>query len=86
VNFRVRKTLKIYRSAYKHGVAKRDIEHVLRYPIRVIHKDDETRLYLGGGLDADLLEVITTLQADGVEIAVHAMKMRSRYATLLPRE
>jgi len=76
----------VYGSAFKHGVSEADIRHVLRQAIRVIDQDDGTRLYLGVGTAAELLEVITIPRSDGSELAVHAMKMRARYANLLPRE
>jgi hypothetical protein len=76
----------IYGSALKHGVSRSDIVHVLRHPMKVIDQDDETRLYLGAGRDGRLLEVITLPRADGSELALHAMNMRSKYANLLPRE
>lgn len=75
-----------YKSAFKHGVAKSDIEHVMRHPMMVVNQDDETRLYLGAATNSELLEVITIPRTDGSELAVHAMKMRPRYANLLPRE
>jgi hypothetical protein len=47
-------------------------------------RNDGTRVYLGAARNAELLEVITLVQADNSEIAVHAMKMRAKYATLIP--
>jgi hypothetical protein len=76
----------IYGSAFKHGVSKVDIKHVLRHAIRIIDQDDGSRLYLGAATNGELLEVVTYPRPDGSELAVHAMKMRPRYANLLPRE
>jgi hypothetical protein len=73
-------------AAFKHGIEVADIRHAVTYPMRVLDKDDELRLYLGPARNGELLEVITSRRPDGVEIAVHAMKMRSKYETLLPRE
>jgi hypothetical protein len=73
-------------SAYKHGVAKADIKHVLKHAIRIIDQDDGSLLYLGAATNGRLLEVVTYPRPDGSELAVHAMKMRPRYANLLPRD
>jgi hypothetical protein len=48
-------------------------------------RDNGTRLYLGSARNADLLEVATIL-TDGLEIAIHAMKMRQKFRRLLPGE
>jgi hypothetical protein len=76
----------LYDSAFKHGVAKADIKHALKHAIRVIDHDDGSRLYLGAAADGELLEVVAYPRPDGSELVVHAMKMRPRYANLLPRE
>jgi hypothetical protein len=54
--------------------------------MQVIGREDGGRLYLGAGRNAELLEVITVLRADESELAIHAMKMRARYANLLEGE
>jgi hypothetical protein len=82
----VTKMRRIHETAFKHGVSAADINHALKHPMRVIPQEDGTRVYLGAGADAEPLEVITVVRTDGSEIAVHAMKMRPKYATLLPRE
>jgi hypothetical protein len=86
MNFRVMRMRELYPSAFKHGVTEADMKHVLTHPIQIIDQDDGTRLYLGAGTDAVLLEVITIPRSDGSEIAIHAMRMRPKYANLLPRE
>jgi hypothetical protein len=45
---------------------------------------DDTRLYLGPARSGDLLEVVTIVRNDGSELAIHAMRMRSKYQRLLP--
>jgi hypothetical protein len=37
----------IHGSAFKHGVAKAGIQHVLRHAIRIMDQDDGSLLYLG---------------------------------------
>ena len=86
MNFRVRKMREVHPSALKHGIAVADIEHALRHPMKVLEGDDGSRLHLGTGRNAELLEVITTSRPDGSEQAIHAMRMRAKYAILLPRE
>jgi len=83
VSFRLTKMRRVHDSALRHGIAVGDIEHTLRQPIRVIERDDGSYLYLGAGRNAELLEVITVLKADGSELAIHAMKLRAKYANLL---
>jgi hypothetical protein len=86
MSFRVKRMREIYPSALKHGVAKADINHGLKQAIRIIDQDDGLRLYLGAATNGELLEVLTYPRPDGSELVVHAMKMRPRYASLLPRE
>jgi hypothetical protein len=86
VSFRVKEVREIYGSALKHGSSKADIKHALRHAIRIIDQDDGSLLYLGAAINGELLEVVTYPRPDGSELVVHAMKMRPRYANLLPRE
>jgi hypothetical protein len=46
--------------------------------------DNDTRLYLGPGRNAALLEVVTIVRDDGSELAIHAMAMRPKQQRLLP--
>ena len=46
-------------------------------------QDDDTRLYLGPSRDAGLLEIVTVVRNDGSELAIHAMRMRTKYRQLL---
>jgi hypothetical protein len=77
---------RVHGTALKHGVSAADIKHALKHPMRVIPQEDGTCVYLGSARNAEPLEVVTLPQPDGSELAVHAMKMRPKYATLLPRE
>ncbi len=47
---------------------------------------NDTRLNLGPARNADLLEVLTVLRDDGSELAIHAMKMRTKYQRLRPED
>jgi hypothetical protein len=86
MTFRVVRMRRVHPAALKHGVSVLDIEHAMRHPIRVIPREDGARLYLGPARNVDLLEVLTVLQPDESQLAIHAMKMRPRYANLMPRE
>jgi len=48
--------------------------------------NDDAHLYLGPARNGGMLEVVSALRPDGSEIVIHAMKMRPKYANLLPRE
>jgi hypothetical protein len=76
----------IHSAALKHGVAVADVRHALRNPLRFLDLSDGRYLYLGTARNGELLEVITARRPDESEIAIHAMKMRMKYANLLPRE
>lgn len=75
--------LEIHPSARKHEIADADIEHAVRHAMSIDDRDNQTRLYLGAGRSAELLEVVTIARADRREVAIHAMKMRSKYRRLL---
>lgn len=76
----------VHPGALKHGIRPIDIWHAVRHPMRVFERDDGLRVYLGPGRSGELLEVITSRRKNGIEIAIHAMKMRPKYANLIPRE
>ena len=71
-------------SAHKHGITDQDIEHAVTHAMAIEDRDDDTRLYLGPARDATLLEIVTIVRDDATELAIHAMRMRSRYRRLLP--
>jgi hypothetical protein len=78
--------VEIHPSARKHGIADEDIEHAVENAMSIDERDDDTRLYLGPALDAELLEVVTIVRDNGSELAIHAMPMRPNYLRLLPGE
>jgi hypothetical protein len=86
MSFRVRRMREVHPAALRHGVPAADIEHALRHALRIREEDDRRRLYLGPAPNGELLEVVTSLRPDLSEVAIHAMKMRPKYANLLPRE
>lgn len=44
---------------------------------------DETTLYLGPARTAHLLEIVAVKREGEAELAIHAMRMRSKYERLL---
>ena len=78
--------MEIHPSARRHGVSDWDIEHAVANAMAIENRDDDTRLYLGAGRSAALLEVVTIVRNDGSELAIHAMKMRAAYQRLLSGE
>jgi hypothetical protein len=78
--------VEVHRSARRHGIDDRDIEHAVTNALAIEEQADDTRLYLGPARSANLLEVVTIVRADGSELAIHAMKMRRKYQRLLPGE
>ena len=76
--------MEIHQSARTHGIADEDIEHATTHAMAIEDQDDDTRLYLGPSRGADLLEVVTIVRDDGSELAIHAMRMRTKYQRLLP--
>jgi hypothetical protein len=76
--------VKIHPSARKHGVAEEDIEHAVEHAMSVDDQNDDTRLYLGPGRNAKLLEVVTIVRDEGSELVIHAMRMRTKYRRLPP--
>jgi GNAT superfamily N-acetyltransferase len=79
-------TLAIHPSARKHGIADDDIGHAVDHAMSIDDRQNDTRLYLGPARNADLLEVATIHYVGRTEVAIHAMKMRSKYKKLLSGE
>jgi len=75
--------VEVHLSARKHGIADEDIEHAVTNAMTIDDQDNDTRLYLGPARSGDLLEVVTVVRADAPELAIHAMKMRTKYTGLL---
>lgn len=67
-------------SARKHGVRDGDIEHAVRYPLRVVAQGGGRDLVIGADRSGRLLEVIV-LDDDPDEepVVIHAMALRPKY-------
>ncbi len=86
MSFRITRVRSFHEAAFRHNVSASDIVHALEHPMRVIDQGDGRRLYLGSGRSGELLEVVAVSQADKSQLVIHAMPMRTGYATLLPGE
>lgn len=75
--------VEIHPSARKHGIRDGDILHAMKNALAIAYLDDQRRVYVGHGRNAALLEVMTSISTDGSELAIHAMKMRRKFAHLL---
>jgi hypothetical protein len=73
-------------SARRHGIADADIKHAVDHAMRIIDQKDDLRLYLGPTRNAGPIEVVTVMRIAPAEIAIHAMKMRSKYSSCLSGE
>jgi len=73
-------------SSLKHGVSKADIEHAIAYSFSVdeVGEDPSRWLILGPGTDGSILEVVVLDRPNG-PCVIHAMKMREKYRSLLPK-
>jgi hypothetical protein len=79
-------SLLIHPSARKHGLDDEDIEHAVKNAMSIDDQEEDLRLYLGPTRNAELIEVVTVVRADRLEVAIHAMRMRPKYRWLQPKE
>lgn len=71
--------MRIIESARQHGITDADMLHAVRVPLRVIDLDDDITLYIGGGLDGALLEVVVAdVESEDPRI-IHAMVLRAKF-------
>ncbi len=80
--------MEVHRSAHKRGVVDADIEHVVANAVAALDEVNDEGisqvLYLGWNRTGDvLLEVVVLHFDDGRDMAIHAMKMQSRYERYL---
>ena len=82
--------MEIHPSARKHGIHDDAIRHATeRYAYTAEIDADEAPervLYIGPDRAGNLLEVVVIARDDGSELAIHAMRMRKSYRSLLPRQ
>lgn len=72
-------------SARKHGVADADIRHAVdnAQAIEDAGEDPDSWLVLGPGRNANMLELVVMVSAEGDRTVIHAMAMRAQYRRLL---
>jgi hypothetical protein len=79
--------VRVNSSARRHGIEDADIVHAIDAAVAEyeLGDDDEPRRFLVLGPDraGNMLEVILLMFDDGAELAIHAMVMRSKYASWL---
>lgn len=80
--------VEVHASARKHGIADEDTQHAAEHALVVYALGSERgpvrSLLLGPDRAGNLLEVVVLDLDDGRRLAIHAMRMRSAYRTLLP--
>jgi hypothetical protein len=78
--------VEILRSAFRHGVADEDIHHALRGALVVdeVGEDPLRYLVLGPDRAGNLLELVVLDRPQGPAV-IHAMGMRPKYRSLLPK-
>ena len=75
--------LRIHPAARKHDISDADIRHAVKHAMAIENSEDWTRLYVGPGRDATLVEVVTVIRSRQVELAIHAMKIRPKSRRIL---
>jgi hypothetical protein len=78
--------LRIHSAARKHGISDADIKHAVKHALTIEESEDWTRLYIGPARNAALLEVVTVARGRRAEMAIHAMRMRSKCERILSGE
>ena len=78
--------MEFHRSAFKHGISAADIAHAIAHARLLSSLDDYPPwrlLYLGPDRSGNFLEVVTIERDDGIELVIHAMRMRKVYERVL---
>lgn len=78
--------MEVYESARKHGVADADMLHAVDHALAVEDAGEEPDRWLVIGPDraGNLLEVVVMTTAEGQQLAIHAMPMRTKFQRLFP--
>lgn len=76
----------VLRSALRHGIEPKDIQHVLRNAVVVedVAEDPTRYLVLGADRSGQLLELVVMDRSQGAAV-LHAMAMRANARGLLPK-
>jgi len=73
--------VRFFKSALKHGCSPADIAHAVSsaWQRTRVGEDPSKWLYVGVDASARPLEIVTVEGDDGVEVVIHAMRLRKRY-------
>ena len=81
--------VEIHSAARKHGCADSDIQHAVEHQLVVNDLGDDDSpfrlLVLGPDRAGNLLELIVLIFDDERQMAIHAMPIRTKYLSLLPK-
>jgi hypothetical protein len=77
--------VEIHPSARRHGIADDDILHAIEHSLVIddLGDDPDRWLVIGPDRAANLLEIVVLITADGDELIIHAMPLRTVYRRLL---
>ncbi len=77
--------MEIHPSARKHGVADEDIRHATAHALAIedAGEDPDRWLVIGPDRAGNLLEVVVLVTVEGAPLAIHAMRMRTKYRSLI---
>lgn len=73
----------IHHTARKHGIDDDDILHAIEHALVIARLDDRRLLHLGPGTAGNMLEVVALAVDEGVDLVIHAMKMRPKFRSQL---
>ena len=76
--------MKVLKSAFRHGIASKDIQHALRHAVVVeeVAEDPIRYLVLGPDRAGQFVELVVLDRPNGPAV-IHAMPMRPKYQRLL---
>lgn len=81
--------MEIHASAHKHGIDAEVILHVLDHVFAVValepDADPPRTLAIGPDRAGNLLEIVWLELADGINLVIHAMRLRPSFYDLLPQ-
>ncbi len=79
------KAVEIHSSARKHGVADEDIRHAIDHALAIedAGEDPDRWLVIGPDRAGNLLEVVVLVTIEGSRLAIHAMRMRTKFRKLI---
>jgi uncharacterized DUF497 family protein len=77
--------VEIHPSARKHGVADEDIRHAIDHALAIEDAGEDPDRWLAIGPDraGNLLEVVVLFTNEGVQMVIHAMRMRAKFRRLI---